>query len=83
VRSIRLRNEIVGSVQRTGRCVVLQLAYGIGDPAPYRGAIVIVLRGKLIGARGAFVERFLAVPFEHQVGGAPDVDLRYHTAKII
>src|SRR5215471_12058674 len=28
--SIRVRNEIMGSVQRTGRSVVLQLAYGVG-----------------------------------------------------
>lgn len=44
----------MGSVQRTGRCVVLQLAYGIGNPAPYCGTIVIGLGGKLIGAYGKF-----------------------------
>jgi hypothetical protein len=57
--SIRLRNEIMRSVQRPGWCVVLQLAYGVGDPAPHRGAVVIVLGRELIGARGAFVERLI------------------------
>jgi hypothetical protein len=31
-----------------------------------------------IGARSAFLERFLAVALEHQAGCAPDVDLRNH-----
>jgi hypothetical protein len=39
---------------------------------------VIVLGEKLIGARSAFLERFLAVALEHQAGCAPDVDLRNH-----
>jgi hypothetical protein len=71
------------SVQRTGRRVVLQLAYGIGGPAPHRGAVVIVLSGKLIGARGALVKRLFAIPLEHQTGRAPGVDLGYYAAKII
>jgi hypothetical protein len=73
----------MGLVQRSGRRVILQLADGVGDPTPHRDAVVIVLGGKLIGARGAFVVRFLAVPLDHQIGGAPDVDFRYHAAKII
>ena len=77
-----MRNKIMGSVHRPGRSVVLQLAYRIGDPAPHRGAAVIVLGLELIGARSAFVERLITVPLEHQVGGAPDVDLWYHAAKI-
>jgi len=39
---------------------------------------VILLGQKLISARSAFLERFLAVALEHQAGCAPDVDLRYH-----
>jgi len=73
-RWIRLRNEIVGSVQQSGRCVVLQLAYGVGDPAPDRGAVVIVVSDEFISSRCAFVEGFLAVQF----GRTPDVDLGYH-----
>ena len=37
---------------------------------------MILLGEKLIGARSAFLERFLAVALEHQAGCAPDVDLR-------
>jgi hypothetical protein len=76
-RGIRFR-----SVQRTGRRLVGELADGIGDPAPDGGAVVIVLRSELVGARGAFLERLVAVPLEHQVGGAPDVDLGYHANQV-
>jgi hypothetical protein len=37
------------------------LADGVDDPAPHRGAVMVLLGEKLIGARGAFLERFLAV----------------------
>jgi hypothetical protein len=54
-------------VQRTGWCPVRELADRVGDTAPHRGAVVIVLRS---GARGAFVEGLGDVPLEHQVCGA-------------
>ena len=73
---------LLSSVQRTGRCFVRELAYGVRNAAPHRGAIEIILRRKVIGARGAFFEGLLAVPLQHQVGGAPDVDVGYHTGKI-
>jgi hypothetical protein len=44
----------------------------------HTAAVVVLLGEKLIGARGAFLERFLAVALEHQAGCAPDVDLRNH-----
>jgi len=40
------------------RSVVGELADGGGDPAPGRGAIVIAGGCELVGAGGAFVERF-------------------------
>ena len=43
---------------------------------------VIVLRGELVGARGAFLSGPVAVPLEHKVGGAPDVDLGYHREQV-
>jgi len=43
---------------------------------------VIVLRGELVGARGAFLKGFVAVALEHEGGGAPDVDVGYHTGKV-
>jgi hypothetical protein len=36
--------------------LVRKLADGIGDPAPQGLAVVIVLRGKLVGARSAFLK---------------------------
>jgi hypothetical protein len=72
------RKESMCSVERPGRCSVCELTDGIGDPAPYGLAVVIVLRGKLVGARSALLKGLIAVPLEHEVGGAPDVDLGYH-----
>jgi hypothetical protein len=65
-------------VERPGGRLVGELADGIGDPAPHGLAVVIVLRGKLVGARGAFLKGLVAVPLEHKVGGAPNVDLGNH-----
>jgi hypothetical protein len=50
------------AVQWPGRCLVGELADGVGDPAPDGRAVVIVLSGELVGARAAFVQRFVAVP---------------------
>ena len=66
------------SVERPGGCLVCELTDGIGDPAPHGLAFVIVLRGKLVGARGAFLNGLVAVALKHEVGGAPDLDLGYH-----
>jgi hypothetical protein len=65
-------------VERPGWRAVRELADSIGDPAPHGLAVVIVLCGKLVGARGAFLKGLVTVPLEHEVGGAPDVDLGYH-----
>jgi len=72
----------VCSVERPGRCLVCELTDGIGDPAPHGLAIVIVLPGELVGASGAFLKGLVAVPLEHEVGGAPDVDLGYHREQV-
>jgi hypothetical protein len=42
---------------------------------------VIAAGRELVSAHGAFVERLIAVALEHQVGGAPDIDLGYHADK--
>ena len=54
-----------------------QLANGVGDPAPHGPRRCNVLRGELVAARSAF-PGLVALAFEHEVGGAPDVDLGYH-----
>jgi hypothetical protein len=61
---------------------VRELAYGVGDAAPYCRAVVIVLRRKLLGAGGAFVEGLLAITLEHQARGTPDVDFGYHGPRL-
>jgi hypothetical protein len=43
---------------------------------------VIATGGKLVSARAALLERFLAVARQHQTGGAPDIDLGYHAGKL-
>lgn len=66
------------SVERPGRRLVRELMNSVGDPAQHRLAVVIVLRGELLGARSAFLKGLVAVTLQHKVGGAPDVDLGYH-----
>jgi hypothetical protein len=70
------------SVKRSGRDVVRELLDGSPNTAPDCCAVVIAGSGELIRADRAFVERFVAAALEHQVGGAPDIDLGYHADKI-
>lgn len=65
-------------MERPGGRLVRELANGVGDPAPHGLAAVIVLRGEFVAARSAFLKGLVAVALEHEVGGAPDVDLGYH-----
>jgi hypothetical protein len=44
-------------------------------------AVAIAGGRMLVGTRGALLECFLAIAFEHQVGGTPDIDLGYHATK--
>ena len=39
-------------------------------------------RRELVGACTAFFKRFVAVALYHQIGGSPDIDLRYHAQRI-
>jgi len=78
----RRYSGITRSVERPGRCLVCKLTDGIGDPAPHGLAVVIVLRGEFISARGAFVRRLVAVALKHEVGGTPDLDLGYHRGEV-
>jgi hypothetical protein len=69
-------------VDRAGRVVLTSWPTdGIRDPAPDGHAVVIAGRCELVNARGAFLERFLAIALEHQGGGAPDVDLGNHIVR--
>jgi len=42
---------------------------------------VIAVGSEFVGTRAAFLERFLAIALEHQIGGTPDIDLGYHAGK--
>ena len=69
-------------MERAGGRVVRELTDGMRDPAPDRLAFVIVLRGELVGARGALLNGPGAISLEHEVGCAPDVDLGYHREQV-
>jgi len=80
---VRLQNEIPASVQRTGWRSVRELADGVGNPAPYRGAVVIVLHSEFIGTCAAYLKRLVTVALEHELRRSPNVDFRYHTESAI
>jgi hypothetical protein len=69
------------SVNRAGRVCIDELPDGVRDPAPDGHTVVIAGRRELVNARGAFLERSLAIALEHQGGGAPDVDLGNHAVR--
>lgn len=70
----------VASVDRAGGCGICELGDGIGDQAPDRSTVVIVLGRELIGALRTLALRMLAIPLQHQAGGPPDVEVRDHGA---
>jgi hypothetical protein len=63
-----------------GYCV-RELGHGRHDPAPGCRPVVIVGKRELVCSSGAFLERLLAVVFEHQLRCPPNVDLGYHAGK--
>ena len=69
-------------MNRAKRYVVSRLLDRGRNLAPRRRAIVIAGGRELVGARGALFESFPAVALEHQIGGAPDIDLGYHAGKL-
>jgi hypothetical protein len=73
-----LASASAGSMYRSGRRGVHELADCIGDPPAGRSASAVALFSKLVGSLNAFHFRPIAVAFQHQVGDAPDVDLRDH-----
>jgi len=77
-----LFGPVRGSVHRSRRCCIRERRDGVGNAVPNRRAVVIILRRKFISARRTFLESLGAVPLEHRVGGAPDVDLQGENGKI-
>jgi hypothetical protein len=68
----------MSSVQRAGWHHVGELIHRLGDPAPCCLAVEIVVRGQLVGMRGAFLDSLVTKALEHQLGCTPDVDIGYH-----
>jgi len=58
-----------------------QLSYRIINSSPYCQARVVTHCCEFVGPCHTFFLGGFAVPLEHQVGGAPNVDLGYHRRK--
>src|SRR5215831_3581848 len=69
-------------MHQSDRSRVRDLPDRIDDPTPARLTGGIAVRGEFIGPSGALLSRCVAVPPEHQVGGAPDIDLGHHAQKL-
>lgn len=81
--SIRLQNEIPGSQWgRPGGLVLASWLTASMIRRHNRCTVVVLLGEQLIGARGAFLERFLAVALKHQGRRPPDVDFGDHSPRL-
>jgi hypothetical protein len=60
------------------RCRSFQLPDGINNPVPDRNPRVVTVRCVFLGPSDALRFSGVAVPPQHQVSSAPDVDLGYH-----
>src|SRR5216684_625805 len=69
------------SVHSAGRGFVRELGDGGSDPTPDVRPVVVV-RHELVSARGAFLDRLVAIALEHQLRRVPNVDLRDHALKL-
>jgi hypothetical protein len=68
-------------VNRAWGHVVRELGHRRHDPAPCCRPVVIAGKRELVSSSGTFLERLLAVAFEHQLRCPPNVDLGYHAEK--
>jgi hypothetical protein len=69
-------------VGEPGRCCVRELVDRIDDPKLDRRTGEVTDRSELINPPDGFRPSRVAVPSEHQVSGAPDVDLGYHAERV-
>ena len=61
-------------MNRAGRGLVGELGHRRRDAAPRRRAVAVAGGRQLMGARGAFLERPIAVTLEHELRRPPNVD---------
>ena len=69
-------------VDPAGRGVVRELAHGRHDAAPGRSPGIVAGRRELVTSGGAFFERALAIPLEHELRRPPNVDLGYQRGRL-
>jgi hypothetical protein len=69
-------------VQRPRGRGVGELADDRHDLPPGRRSVIIASDGELVSSGSALLKRMFAVAFERQLGRTPNVDLRYHAAKV-
>ena len=72
----------IKSVNWSGRGFIGEFTDDMCDPAPDCHAVIIPGGRELVGTGSAFLERFLAVPLQHELRRAPNIDLVYHAAKV-
>jgi len=65
-----------------GGVVVCKLPDCGGDPKPSCRPGSVTIRREFMRALGAFQHRFIAVPCNHEVGDAPNVDFRDHDGRL-
>ena len=65
------------------RRLVRELGHGRHDPAPGCRPIIIACERKFVSARSALLKCIIAIALEHELYGAPNVDLRYQIAKLL
>ena len=75
------QNATQGQCTGPGGVVFASCPTASVNPAPGHRAVVIAVGRKLVDTRGALLKRLLAIAFEHQVGGSPNIDLRYDATK--
>src|SRR5437899_1001249 len=71
----------VRSMHRPGRRRIRELPDGIDDPAPHFYAGIVTGCLEVADPSRAFQLGRVAVPTNHQIGGAPDIDFGYHGEK--
>jgi hypothetical protein len=69
-------------VHRPDGCCVRELVDRIDDPVPHCYAGMVTGCLELAYSSRAFHLGRVAIPTKHQVGGAPDIDLGDHAAKV-
>ena len=69
-------------MHRPRGCCVSKLSDRISDPEPGRCPSTVTICREFVRVLGAFQHRFLAIACKHEVGDAPNVDVRDHGGRL-